>query len=441
MASPPERSEGARPRSSPVDRLRALWRGGPHVYLASREDIFHVKRLLGELPSATGGTWVGIIGGLGTLSFISAVSPDRIILVDVNRDQVELARCVLELIGVSPSRSRFVEAFFSRRFLEDETEFLKQPGDLTVFNDTLGRVSSKEAFQKFFPAVRDGRFEAGGLAIVGNRCCASLKLSGPQRGVPTGDNFLYWGEGWLASDESYDRLRSILHDARIELVYSPVESLEIDPGGGSLYFHGSNVEDAFPTSYRRFVARTHDRLALADGEPTFVWFSTYHAVNVTRFKRYVRRSDSVHSDCAAKVAAHTRGRTVLELVPGSYCFGRELGAAHVDVERFEGFRPHRRYDVVVSHILFGSRLLHMTRNAFQEALGTMLTISDEVVIVEHNAASEGFRDARLLGIGDIVALLSRHHGIGLEVEHSKGHGDDRRNLIVSVARRRSAGAR
>lgn len=440
MASATDRACGPRPRSGLVGRMRALWHGGPHVYLASREDIFHVNRLLGELPVKAGSTYVGIIGGLGTLNYITALAPDRVILVDVNRDQVEFARCVVELIEVSRSRPQLVEAFFSRRFMEDETAFLKQAGNPTVFNETLHRIHSRNAFEKFFPAIMDGRFSDGGLAIAGNRSCANLKLSGPQRGTPRGDNCLYLGEGWLASEESFSRLKSILCKARVEFVHSPVEGLDIDPGGDCLYFHGSNVEDAFPRHYRTFVSRVHERLASRDSSFTFVWFSTYHAVNLTRFKPYVRTSESVHEDCAAKVAAHTKGRTALELIPGKHCFGRELGAAHVDVVPFAEFRPTRRYDVVVSHILYGSRLLGMTKNAFEEALAIMLTIADEVVVVEHNAASEDFRDARLLSVGEIAGSLSTHHGLGLEVEYSKGHRDDRRNLIVSATKLHSAGA-
>lgn len=62
--SPADRAYCSFPASSLVGRLGTLWHGGPHVYLASREDIFHVKRLLGELPVIAGSTYVGIIGGI-----------------------------------------------------------------------------------------------------------------------------------------------------------------------------------------------------------------------------------------------------------------------------------------------------------------------------------------------------------------------------------------
>ena len=142
IPTPAGRAHRPFPMSNLLGRLGARWRGGPHVYLASREDIFHVRRLLGELPVMAGSTYVGIIGGLGTLNYISALAPDRIILVDVNRDQVEFARCVVELIEVSASRRRFIEAFFSRRFNEDEAAFLEQAGDPALFNDTLSRIQS-----------------------------------------------------------------------------------------------------------------------------------------------------------------------------------------------------------------------------------------------------------------------------------------------------------
>jgi hypothetical protein len=271
-------------------------------------------------------------------------------------------------------------------------------------------------------------------------CCANLRLSGPPRGTPPGENCLYFGEGWLASEESYRRLKSILSGAGIDFVHSPIERLEIDLAGDILYFHGSNVEDASPGSYRAFVSRVHERLAQRDRGSTFIWFSTYHAVNLSRFKPGGLSGGSVHEDCAGKVAAHTRGRTVLELIPGTHRFGRELGAAHIDVVPFAEFRPARRYDVVVSHILYGSKLLGLSKRAFAKALAAMLAIADEVVVVEHNAESHDFRDPSLLSVGELARLLITHHGLGFEVEFSRGRRDDSRNMIVSASKLNLAGA-
>ncbi len=405
-------------------------RPGPDVYLASREDLFHVKRLLGVLPVVPGSTYVGVIGGLGTLHYIEALAPRRIVLVDANPDQVEYAKCVVELIEKSDSREAFVEAFFSRPFVADETRFLGQRGDSGLFDATAGKVRSRDAFRRFFPAIRDAVFVGNGLRIEGNGCCRLLRRSGPARGTPEGDNYLFFGEGWLRDEASFSRLRSILRQARPEFVSSPVEELDLDLDAECVYLHGSNVVDSFPSSWAALTARVHRTLSRRDRDVTCFSFSTYHSVNVTRFRKFRAEAGDVHTDCARKVAARTRGRSVLELVPGDHAFGRELGARVVDVRPFPGDWPSRSYDVVVSHILYGSGAFGRSRRGFERALERMIAIASEVVLVEHNPESLDFDGGRFLDVGEIAGLLATRHGLEMEVEFSRGQRDDRRNVIL-----------
>ncbi len=412
--------------------LRRSWTRGPDVYLASREDIFHVKRLLGELPVVPDSTYVGIIGGLGTLNYILAIAPRKIVLVDANRDQVEYAKCVVELIEMCDSREAFVEAFFSRRFVEDEHRFLGQTGDPGIVSETLQKIHGKDPFRRFFPAIRDGVFVGDGLEIRGNGCCRRLRLYGPERGTAQGDNYLYFGEGWLKDDTSFSRLRSILRGARPEFVHSPIEELDLDPVGNCLYLHGSNVVDSFPSPCRAFSAGICRRLSRQDRDVTFFSFSTYHPVNITTFKKFHPESDDGHTDCARKVAVYTKGKVVLELIPGEHCFGRELCAREIEVRAFRGHLPNRRFDVVVSHILYGSGHPKLSKRDFERAIDGMLALADEVVIVEHNSESLDFGGERLLDVGEIAGLLGKHHGLEMQVEFARGHRDNRRNVILWV---------
>src|SRR5689334_11879625 len=86
------------------------------LYLASRDEIGRVLKILDEMPASRGGTFVGIVGGLAALNFVERLQPSNILLVDLNPAQVEYGRCVVELIKLSTTRTEFVSAFFSRPF-------------------------------------------------------------------------------------------------------------------------------------------------------------------------------------------------------------------------------------------------------------------------------------------------------------------------------------
>ncbi len=414
---------------------KKLRRTGPQVYLASREDIFHVQRLLSRLPVMQDSTYLGIIGGLGTLNFIAALEPIRIILVDAHKDQVEYAQAFLDLIRMSASREEFVERFFSRKYVSDEAAFLGQPGDRALFDKTLRNMRHPEVFQKYFSPIRDAPSGPDGLHIRGNGLCRRLKLTGPPRGTPSGENFLYFGAGWLRDEASYARLRSVLGRAELVFVHSSIADVEVDLSGKCLYFHGSNVLDSSPRPYRRFLSRVHRSLSNLDRDAVFIHFSTYHAVNITRFKKFSLLAGDVHRDCALKVAAWTRGKDVLELVPGDFGFGRELEAGSLEVKKVETFHPaqiRRRYDVAVSHILFGSRFRRLGRRRFEKLLDELLNLAEELVVVEHNSESLDFRGGRRLSLEDIARILGKYDGAEMQVEFSKGERDSKRNIIIGL---------
>jgi hypothetical protein len=250
-----------------------------------------------------------------------------------------------------------------------------------------------------------------------------------------GDNFLYFGEGWLKDKASYARLRSVLGRAELTFVHSSIADVEVDLSGNCLYFHGSNVLDSSPRPYRRFLSGMHRKLSGLDRDAAFIHFSTYHAVNITRFKKFRPLGQDVHCDCALKVAAWTRGKNVLELVPGDYRFGRELEAGSLEVKKVETFLPsqiRRRYDVAVSHILFGSRFRRLGRRRFEKLLDELLNMTEELVVVEHNSESLDFRGGRRLSLEDIARILGKYDGAEMQIEFSKGERDSKRNIIIGL---------
>jgi hypothetical protein len=401
--------------------------------------MFHVNRLLDALPRVENAAYIGIVGGLGTLNFIEALAPRQIFLVDVNREQVEYGRCVLELIRHSPSRQEFVEAFFSRRFRDDEEEFLGQPGDLELFEKTAAALTRPDAFRKYFQAVRDGAGR-GGLLIRGNDCCRRLKLYGPGRGTPLGFNYLFFGQGWLRSDESYLNLRRILAGARLELRHASIGRLRPDLTAACVYFHGSNMVDSCPGEYRRFIAEMHRRLAPRTA--TFHYFSTYYGLNTTHLRAAAPMGADIHTDCARKVAAHTRGKDVLEVIPGVHCFGREMEARRYEVVHARDLsRIHRDYDVVVSHLLYGSGLLGLKKKEFEGLLDRMRTLAPELVIVEHNRRSLDFPRGPRFDVGELSCLAGGDYRVGweMQVDFSRGNQDDVRNIILDVRRESGQG--
>jgi hypothetical protein len=423
-------------RINMMRHLPRFLRRHPRVFLASREDMFHVNRLLDALPRAEEAAYIGIVGGLGTFNFIEALAPRQILLIDMNRDQVEYGRCVLELIRHSPSRREFVEAFFSRRFLDDEKEFLRQQGDIELFEKTAAAVNQPDVFRKYFRSVRDAAGRDG-LMIPGNDLCRRLKLYGPERGTPVGFNYLFFGQGWLRSNESYLNLRRILADARLELRRVSLGRLKPDLKANTIYFHGTNVVDSCPREYRSFIAEMHRRQAARTA--SFYYFSTYYGLNTTRFRAAEPMGTDIHSDCARKVAAYTRGKEVLEVIPGEHYFGRELEARRFEVVHARDLAGVRRtYEVVVSHLLYGSGLLGLKKKEFEGLLDRMRTLAPELVIVEHNRMSQDFQGGPRFDVGEVAGLAGRNYRVGwdMQVDFSRGNRDDVRNIILDVRRAR-----
>ncbi|HSQ36015.1 MAG TPA: hypothetical protein VLQ89_08490 [Candidatus Binatia bacterium] len=417
-----------------IRRLRAIWRRTPQIFLASREDMFHVNRLLQDIPAAAGSAYIGIVGGMGTLNVIEKLRPRSIVLVDSNTDQLAYGACIVELIALAASRREFVESVFSRPFREDEAAFLGQQGDAAIFASTLTKISRKKAFRRFFSPIRDAGF-SDGLEIRDNRCCRRLRLHGPERGTPEYVNFFFYGQGWLENDERFAALKKTLAAARITFIRAAIETLKLDVNENHVYFHGSNVFSSYPKQYWRFVAGMHRRLAGRDR--SFTHFSTYQPVSTTQIAAPRPLAATIHADCAAKVAVHTQGKRVLEVIPGRHYFGREMKAADHEVVHFSKLDPlGRSFEMVVSHILYGSGLLGLTQAKFQAFLAKALALAPEIVIVEHNRRSLDFRGGRRLDLEDLILLLGGAGGPGLKVrvDFARGRKDDMRNLVMHVRR-------
>jgi hypothetical protein len=289
-------------------------------------------------------------------------------------------------------------------------------------------------FRKYFRAVRDGAGR-GELSIPGNDCCRWLKLYGPSRGTPLGFNYLFFGQGWLRSDESYLNLRRILAGARFELRQASLGRLQPDLTAACVYFHGSNVVDSCPEEYWRFIAEMHRY----PGPRTaaFHYFSTYDGLNTTHFHPATPIGADIHADCARKVASNTRDKDVLEVIPGEHFFGREMEARRYEVVHARDLsRIDRNYDVIVSHLLYGSGLLGLKKKEFEGLLDRMRALAPELVIVEHNRRSLDFPQGPQFDVGELALLAAggSRSGLEMQVGFSRGSRDDVRNIILDVRR-------
>lgn len=426
------------------------------LYLASRDEIRAVLRIIDESPKSPGGSFIGIVGGLAFLNFIEPLVPSQLLLVDLNPAQVEYGRCIVQLIEHSPDRATFVSAFFSRPFRAeaDEAAFLAQPGDEALLDATVQpiadralRASCREDLALIARATYDPETHA--LVVARNANGKYLQLRGPERGMPIGYNFLYYGRGWLASNEAYAHTRAILQKARVRFLASDIGAVPLDDvRGRHIFFWGTNLATWYregADAYQRFVISAHEAFAARNQHIRFVFTSTYRRPAWTELLPFEQRGDGVHLDASAKVRKYTQGKRVLELIPGKAYFGRELRAADVVVQNAaQPIDDALSFDAAVLHILnnSGMRWWQADRDAeFRALYDLVLARASDVVILEHNARSPDFTDkerARMVGLDKLLEplfpLLAKRR-LALTLEPAVGHQDQARNLVLHVQKR------
>lgn len=430
---------------------RAEERGPRDLYLASRDEIRRVEKILDELPESKGGTLVGIVGGLAVLNFVERLQPSDILLVDLNAAQVEYGRCVVELIKATPTRTGFVSAFFSRPFLPDEAAFLAQPGDPALLRSSTDGIRDRalrESCLADLALIADATYDTatGSLVVLRNSNGKHLQLRGPDKGMPIGHNYLYYDRGWLASDESYERTRASLLSARLRFLASDIGAVPVETiRGRDIVFWGTNLAtwvDAGKAAYERFVIRMHEELAARNQAIRFTFCSTYRRTATTRFVPFAKLGDGVHLDASAKVRKHAQGKTVLELIPGRAYFGRELRAKDIVVQNAsQPIDPQLTFDLAVLHILNNSGMKWWQKDRateFRALYEFVLERASEVVILEHDRTSQDFdtkERARMVGLGELLEplfpVLAKRR-LSLDLEPALGEIDDARNLVLHV---------
>lgn len=425
---------------------------GPRdLYLASRDEMRRVDKLLAEMPASHGGTFVGIVGGLAAINFIERLQPSEMLLIDLNPAQVEYGRCVVELIKLAPSRTEFVAAFFSRPFQADEQAFLAQPGDEAMLRATTGEIKDRglrESCERDLSLITRATYDPAtrALIVARNSNGRYLQRGGPDKGMPTGYNYLYFDRGWLESAESYERTRAALRSARIRFLASDIGAVPVqDIRGREIYFWGTNLATWFQggkDAYERFVIRAHEEFASRNQAIRFVFASTYRRTAVTNFVPFEQLGAGVHLDASAKVRKHATSKKVLELIPGKAYFGRELRAeVNVVQSASQPIDAATQFDVVVLHILNNSGMKWWKEDRtkeFKALYEEVLTRAKEVVILEHNRESKDFSDtekARMVGLGDLLKplfpILAKRK-LSLDIELASGEVDNARNLVVHI---------
>jgi len=424
------------------------------LYLASRDEIRLVLKILGEMPSSQGGTFIGIVGGLAALNFIERLAPADILLVDLNPAQVEYGRCVTALIKLSPSRTEFVSAFFSRPFESDEPTFLAQPGDETMLQSNMERIkdrSLRESCKSDLALVSGATYDSAtqSLLVQRNSNGRYLRLRGPDKGMPRGFNYLYFDRGWLESDASYGRTRSALMSARVRFLASDIGAVSVEEiRGREIFFWGTNLATWFGPgreAYERFVIRAHEEFASRNQAIRFAFASTYRHTACTNFVPFEQLGAGVHLDASAKVRKHAQGKRVLELIPGKAYFGKELRAKESVVQNAsQPIDPSASFDVAVLHILNNSGMKWWREDRtseFRALYESVLGRANEVVILEHNRRSQDFSDkerSRMVGLAELLEplfpVLAKRR-LTLDLEPAVGETDNTRNLVLHIKKR------
>jgi len=421
------------------------------LYLASRDEIKLVLKIMAEMPASKGGSFIGIVGGLAVLNFIEKLQPADILLVDLNPAQVEYGRCVVEQIKLSPTRNEFVAAFFSRPFLADEAAFLTQPGDHAMLTANTERIKDRglrASCAEDLSLIADATYDAAAQSLLVQRNSNGkyVQLRGPDKGMPIGYNYLYYDKGWLESDESFARTRSALMSAKIRYLASDIGVVPVDNiKGTEVFFWGTNLATWFgpgKEAYERFVVRAHEEFFSRNQAMRFVFASTYRRTAWTNFLAFEPALAGVHLDASAKVRKHVEGKRVLELIPGKAYFGKELRAKESTVQSASvPIDPAAVFDVAVLHILnnSGMKWWQTDRNSeFKALYENVLGRANEVVILEHNRTSADFSEKerdRMVGLGELLRPLFpflAKRRLVIDLEPSVGETDSIRNLVLHV---------
>ncbi len=391
------------------------------------------------------------------------VRPRRLVAFDSNPEQLRHFDRIRRLILESEDRIAYLERLFFIRFTDEARELLanfRHPSRRYVHGglpkDTLLNLELR--------LWRDCEHDAGRFRVeYGLEARATEKgLLIQSETIGEIDDYYativcgsfadydHWpftaacGSGFLADEAAYQALRSVLRETpsyqilgdAAEIIEPIMLALRYQP----LWLWVSNLFCDYFVDKHPTLAQARDRIRalgaqtkslpeldiwLHQDRRTSVWFD----LKVNDWGVH-RRPWSIHTESFHRVARCLEGTTCLEVVNVERWVEEDQGQSKLPnteyclLERFAEPDYDQRHSSILLHILIGHG---MAKDDFHSLVERARRLTDNLIILEHNAASRDFSGTENgLRLDDLIAV----HGGPSSVDYAPGKRCADRNLLV-----------
>lgn len=438
--------------------IASIFKSPEAIYLASADRMNLVLANLQNLKQIGPlniNTYVSVIGGLSGLNYLLNITPSKIVLFDINSEILRYAELILEIISLSSNPKEFISRVFSRSvddFLaitkesdltfNNQTQYLAQPIQENILSETMSKLSSsaKITYNEIL-----SRYLSGNI-LDGVRNCRRLLPCWPlDKRVPVGGgqsegyndtgelepntNTFFYGYGWLASKEAYNRVKNILITTPIQLTV--VDILQTSPESffdltRNNIIHISNIDDWFPSDWTKRMMVWKNQIDQYAGR--LIVISSHNGISVIQ--------PDPHLSAYMAIKPHIVGNKIVEVTHKTPWGFHEFDRINVTTEQYISHDYHA--DTTILHILIGEGI---SKSIFNSIYNKALNISNNVIILEHNKLSKDWKfqdyhhfvDAiELRNILEIDTLKESYATVYFQ--DVKGLLDDYRNILFVVTK-------
>jgi hypothetical protein len=248
--------------------------GQDKIYLASADQFAGMREIVEADNILPCSFFYSVIGGLGGLNVLARLDGlEEVTLFDINPFAIETCRLVLEIIKNAENRDSFISMIYARNF--DSARFSCENQDsfyaLKLEQNRLERLKQSlpeelyECYMRvYFPYIQNPTQDKYDGA---SRHCTRLTVfhEAPIDGVMsypfiareklmrrhiTSVNSFFFGKGWLANEERYQRVRKYILMNRVKIQTRSIFELGFKPHSG---LYASNLLDGREKNFSELI--------------------------------------------------------------------------------------------------------------------------------------------------------------------------------------------